>query len=108
MVVLDLCSAAIHDVSYDYLNHCVGVECFETVVGQTCERVSLEDTQHVYVREEKWTVVCRVVVVVVGKRAKLNEQLCCARIRWRSRCAKGVGSVDSECNQASPSPRLQF
>ena len=57
MAVLGLCSAAVHHVSYDSFIHYVGVECVETVVGQACERVSLEDTQHVYVREEKWAVV---------------------------------------------------
>ena len=49
-----------------------------------------------------------IVMLLMEKIAKLNEQLRCAHIRWRSRCAKGVRSVDSECNQASPYPRLQF
>ena len=39
---------------------------------------------------------------------KLNAQLLCAGIRWRSRCAEGMCSVDSECTQTSPNQRRQF
>ena len=49
-----------------------------------------------------------IVMLLMEKRPKLNEQLRCAHIRWRSMCAKGVPSVDSECNQASRYPRLKF
>merc|ERR1712135_273167 len=45
---------------------------------------------------------------LMEKRAKLNAQLFCAHIRWRSRCAKGMCSVDSECTQASPNQRRHF
>ena len=41
-VGLGLCSAAIHDVSYDFLSaHCVGAKRVEFVVGQDCQRIGL-------------------------------------------------------------------
>ena len=50
-------------------------------------------------------VVCR--EVVDGKERKMNAQLFCAHIRWRSRCAKGMCSADPECTHHSSIPKSE-
>ena len=61
---------------------------------------------HVYVREEEWEVVCR--MISLCKESETERVIILRRDPWRSRCAQEFCEADSDCTHASLNQKCQL